>query len=164
MFTRKESLELEGYTDSDWGGCPDTGRSTGGFVFLLGGAAVSWSSRRQTSNALSSCEAEYMAACEAAKEGIWLRETLSQLEQPRSGPVMVKCDSQSAMSLMKNPVLHIRTKHINIQYHYIRETIEKGEVYFVFCRTELMVADSLTKAVPESKVVFCRTQMGVKHT
>jgi hypothetical protein len=163
VFTRGRSLELKGYTDSDWGGCPDTGRSTGGYVFLLGGAAISWSSQRQKSSALSSCEAEYMAACGAAKEAIWTKEMLHQLGHPKEEPVKILSDSESAMNLMKNPVLHQKTKHIGIQFHFVRELIEKGDVSFSYCKRDFMVADSLTKAVSRVKVEFCRTMMGIQQ-
>ena len=157
----QSEVQLEGYTDSDWGGCLDSRKSTGAYLFKLGGAAVSWASRRQTSVALSSCEAEYMAACMASKEAVWQRSFLEELGEPRTGPVEIKSDSESALNLMKNPVFHSKTKHIGIQYHFTRELVGKGDVSFVFCRTAFMVADSLTKAVPREKVEFCRDQMGL---
>lgn len=163
-YVRKEGeIELEGFTDADWGGCPDTRRSTGAYVFKLGGAAVSWASRRQTSVALSTCEAEYMAACTAAKEAVWLKEMMCQLGCPRNGAVQIRTDSESAINLIKNPVLHNKTKHIGIQYHYVRELKEREEIRFSYCPTDLMIADSLTKAVPREKVEFCRSQMGLQE-
>ncbi len=80
-YVRNSEFKLEGFTDSDWGGCPDTRISTGAYVFLLGGAAVSWASKGQSSIALSSCEAEYMAACFAAKEAIWIKK-LHRTQEP----------------------------------------------------------------------------------
>ena len=88
----QSEVQLEGYTDSDWGGCLDSRKSTGAYLFKLGGAAVSWASRRQTSVALSSCEAEYMAACMASKEAVWERSFLEELGEPRTGPVEIKSD------------------------------------------------------------------------
>ena len=163
-YVRGEKLRLEGYTDADWGGCVDTRRSTGAYVFKLGGAVVSWASKRQNSVSLSTCEAEYMAACSAAKEAVWMNEMMIQLGFPRSETVQIKTDSQSALNLIKNPVLHSKTKHIGIQYHFVRELADKGEITFTYCPTELMIADSLTKAVPREKVEFCRSQMGVECT
>ena len=122
---------------------------------------MSWASKRQTAVALSSCEAEYMAACQAAKEAVWQRGLLEELEEPRQWPVEIRSDSQSGLNLMANPVFHSKTKHIGIQYHYVRELISKGDVTFSFCPTENMVADSLTKSVNREKTEFCRRQMGL---
>ena len=95
-------------------------------MFLLSGGAISWSSKRQPTVALSSTEAEYMAATSASKEGLWLKRFVSELgwEQKK---VEILCDNQSALKLMKNPTYHARTKHISVQYHFVRELIEAGE-------------------------------------
>ena len=160
-FKRGDSIQMGGYCDSDWGGCLMTRRSTSGYVFLLGGAAVSWSSKRQTSVAMSSCEAEYMAASHAAKEALWETSFLQELGVMNRLKVTVQCDSQSALRLMKNPQFHSKTKHIDIHVHFIRELVETGRVNFEFCGTDLQVADALTKGVPGPKFRFCRLEMGV---
>ena len=162
-YVRNGEIKLEGYSHSDWGGCPDTRRSTGAYVFKLGEAVVSWASRRLTTVALSSCEAEYMAACTAAKEAVWISKLLQELKYPWRGAVPIKTDSQSAANLIKNPLVHNRSKHIGIQYHYVRELAENNQVHFIYCPTELMIADSLTKAVQRDKVEFCRRQMGLQE-
>ncbi len=114
-------------------------------MFLLGGAAVSWASKRQSSVTLSSCEAQYMAACFAAKEAIWIKKLLTELRNPWKGPIRIHPDSQSAASLIKTPIVHSRSKHIGIQYHYVTDLAESKEVSFTYCPTEVMVADRLTK-------------------
>ena len=159
----KENSEekLTGYTDSDWGGCQDSRRSTTGIVFTYCGAAISWSSKRQRTVALSSCEAEYMAACEAAKEATWLKQLLTEMGVSLSDPIPVYFDSKSAMALIQNPVHHERSKHIEIRHHFVREKVEDKTVEFHYVPTDLLIADMLTKGVLEAKTKICRDGMGV---
>ena len=102
-----------------------------------------------------------MASNHAAREAIWLREFLEELGYPQ-GTTVIKSDSQSAMSLMKNATHHPKTKHIRKQWHYVRELIESKEVRFDFISTKFQIADALTKAVPREKLEFCREGMGVR--
>ncbi len=119
-YERSDSGTLIGYSDADWAGDQDDRRSTTGNVFLLGGGAVSWLSKKQSTVALSTAEAEYVALSQAAQECVWLRRLLSDLGMDVS-PVMILEDNQGAIAIAKNPVDHSRTKHIDIRYHYIRE-------------------------------------------
>ena len=118
-FIRQGEIKLTGFTDSDWESCIDTRRSITGYVFKLGGAAVSWCSRRQRSVALSSCEAEYVAACEGTREAIWERAFLHELGFTQSDPTIIYCDSQSAIQLIQNPVFHDKSKHIQGKMHFV---------------------------------------------
>ena len=145
QFKRQKSTEIVGFCDSDWGGDLDTRRSTTGYVFLLGGGAFSWCSKRQGGSALSSCEAEYTAAAQAAMEVAWQRSFLEELGLGKREPIVIGCDSQSALNLIDNPVYHERSKHIGIKFHYVREQVLKGEVEFVYVPTKFLVADDLTK-------------------
>ncbi|CAL5395053.1 unnamed protein product [Camellia sinensis] len=115
---------LEGYTDSDMAGDLDGSKSTSGFLFTFAGGAVSWQSKLQNYVALSTTEAEYITAAEAGKEMLWLQRFLQELGLKQE-KFMVHCDSQSAIDLSKNSMYHSRTKHINIQYHWIREVMER---------------------------------------
>jgi transposase InsO family protein len=142
---------LTGWTDSDWAGDLDDSRSTAGYVFLLAGGAISWASRKQTSVALSSTEAEYMAQKNAATEGIWLRGLLEELTLRDNAPTTIWADNQGAIDLVENPVHHRRTKHISIQYHYTRECVANGEIELVYVPTEEMIADGLTKGQPRAR-------------
>jgi hypothetical protein len=139
----------------------DTRRSTTGYVYLLHGGAISWSSRRQATVAASTTEAEYMAAAAATKEAVWLRKLLKDLGI-NAGTVNIMADNQSAIKLTKNPIASARSKHIDVVYHFARERVARKEVLFEYVPTSQMVADALTKAVPEAKFLYCREHMGVR--
>lgn len=140
-----------GYSDSDWAGDIDTRRSTGGYVFLMSGAAISWSSKLQTSPALSSTEAEYMAITRAAQEAIWLRRLLEDLGYRQVDPTSLLGDNQGALALAKNPGNHPRTKHIALRHHFIRFAIDDGQIQLDYVPTGEMAADGLTKGLTGEK-------------
>lgn len=151
---------LEAYCDADYAGDIDSRRSTTGYLFLLNGGAISWSSRLQQTVAASTTEAEYMAAAASIKEALWMRRLLAELGHD-PGTILIKADSQSAIKLLKNPIVSMRSKHIDVIYHFARERVARNDVAFVYVRTDHMAADSLTKALPAPKFTFCRTAMGV---
>ena len=115
---------LHGFVDADWGSDVNDRKSTSGYAFMLAGGAISWSSKKQTSVALSSTEAEYIAGTHGAKEAIWLRQFLEQIHFPPSSPTILHIDNQSAIVIAKNPEFHDRTKHIDIRHHFLRKTQE----------------------------------------
>ncbi|XP_076930795.1 uncharacterized protein LOC143595730 [Bidens hawaiensis] len=123
-FKGKDTF-LRGYSDADLGGCKKTFKSTTGYVFTVGGTAVCWMSRLQKSVALSTTEAEYMAAAEASKELVWLRTFLEELGK-KQAEFFLYCDNESAVKLAKNPVYHSKTKHIGRRYHFVRDLISDG--------------------------------------
>lgn len=155
-------INVRGYCDADYAGDVDTRRSTTGYVFMLNGGAISWSSKRQPTVAASTTEAEYMAAANAVKEALWLRKLLSELHLP-SSTISIYADNQSAIKLLKNPITTNRAKHIDVIHHFARERVIRKEVEFEYIDTTKMIADNLTKAVPEGKHIFCRDSMGVKQ-
>eukprot|EP00253_Pinus_taeda_P025672 PITA_25672 len=136
-------------------------KSTSGCCFGLGSAVVSWFSRKQQSVALSSAEAEYMAASLASCEAIWLRKMLFGLFGQPLRPSVIYCDNQSCIKLTENPVFHDRSKHIGIRYQFIRDYVQKGAVKIEYISTDEQVADILTKALPRGKHVYFRDKMGV---
>jgi len=136
-----------GYCDADWAGDLEDRRSTIGFVFMMGGGATSWSNKQQPTIALSTTEAEYMASTQATKEAICMINLMKELGYMKEKKAtVIRCDNQGAISLTKNPTQHARTKHIDVEHHFVRERVENGEVTFEYCSTEEMVADVLTKA------------------
>ena len=151
---------LLGYCDADYAGDLDTRRSTTGYVFIMHGGAVCWSSKRQPTVAASTTEAEYMAAANAVKEGLWLRTLLRDLHLEIS-VISIMADNQSAIKLLKNPISSMRSKHIDVIYHFARERVVHKEIQFHYISTNKMVADMLTKAVPRDKLEFCCEQIGL---
>jgi len=157
-----DPLTIHGYTDSDWGNDTMDRRSVTGWVFKLYGGAVSWQSRKQRTPALSSVEAEYMATTQACKEAMWWRYFLTELGLPPKGPTVIYSDSQGSIALAKNPEHHDRTKHIDIQYHFIRHQVTVGTVALQYISTEDMVADVLTKPLSKERHRMLITRMGVE--
>ncbi len=151
---------MEGYCDSDYAGDTDTRRSTTGFVYILSGGAISWSSKLQPTVAVSTSEAEYMAAAQAVREALWLRTLLSDFGIT-AGAMKIYCASQGAIKLLKHPIASIRSKHIDVIHHFARERVARKEVCFEYCSTEGMVADGLTKPLPIRKFRFCCSGMGI---
>jgi len=160
-YTRSAPSALIGYTDADYGGELDSRRSTTGYVFVLAGGAISWSSRLQTTVAVSTAEAEYMASAAATKEALWLRTLLTDMGYPITGPITIYGDNQAAIKLLKHPIASARSKHIDIIYHFARERVASGEVEFSYISTNDMVADCMTKPVPRPKLLSCMTGMGM---
>ena len=153
-------IELMGYCDADWAGDANDRRSTTGYAFILGDGVVSWSSKRQPTVALSTTEAEYMAASHCTREAIWLRQLMADVRCKQVGGTLVMCDNQGAIALAKNPVHHARTKHIDVQHHFVREKVERGLIRLEYCPTEDMVADVLTKALARERHERLRKMMG----
>jgi hypothetical protein len=162
QFNNFSSSDINGFCDSDWAGDLDDNKSTTGWVFVYGGAAISWQSKKQKSTAQSSCEAEYYAAGMAGNEVSWLKSIMYELGFCSNKPIVVASDSQSAMNLAANPIWHEKSKHIATRWNAIRELIHNNKLLLSKINTNFQIADSLTKAVPGPKVVFCREGMGLR--
>ncbi|KAJ0589103.1 putative RNA-directed DNA polymerase [Helianthus annuus] len=160
-YNKIQELKLVGYSDSDWAACIDDRKSVSAYVFHLGGAAIAWSSKKQASVALSSTEAEYIAASGATCEAIWLRRVLEDFGFKQLEATTIFCDNKSTISLSKNPVLHKRSKHIELRYHFMREMVEQDQIKLEHCSTHEQLADVLTKSLAREKFVFYRLQLGV---
>ena len=146
VFRKDTEDDIVGYSDSDYAGTKDGRKSTGAYTFLLAGAPISHCSKLQPTVALSTCEAEYMALTEAAKEAIWCARFLTELGYRKKGhPVLLRGDNQGSIALAENPEFHRRTKQIEIKWHWIREVVELGKIKIKFISTKEMVADRLTK-------------------
>jgi hypothetical protein len=153
-------VNIHGFVDADWAGDLDRRRSTSGYVFNLFGGAISWMSKRQVVVALSTTKVEYMAATHASKEEVWLQILCSGIGLVQQA-VRIECESQSAIFLAKNPAYHSKTKHIDVQYHFVRDMIEEKKVSLMKVDTLKNVADSLKKSVSTEKFSWCRGSMGI---
>jgi hypothetical protein len=162
VFSRKEgSPKIVGFSDADHAGDIDNRRSTTGSLFLIGDSPVTWQSQKQQSVALSSCEAEYMAASASACQAVWLQRLLGELLDEKREAVKIFIDNKSAIQLCKNPVLHERSKHIDTRYHFIREKVADGKVAVEYVSTTNQLADILTKALGRAQFQNLRARIGV---
>lgn len=150
-----------GYADADWGGCLDTRRSTTGYLFRTFGGPIAWRSRRQTTTALSTAEAEYMASSDATRQAIWLRQLLNDLGQGSSTPLTILNDNNAAIQLSRNPVNHDRTKHIDMRHHFLREKVADSTIELEHVNSENNLADLLTKPLASDQFATLRTKLGV---
>ena len=153
-----------GYSDSDFGGDTDDRKSTSGYIFQVGGTGISWRSKKQTSVALSTAEAEYIALSQAAQEAIWLRQLNTDLLCKPQQPTTVYEDNQAAISMSKNPQAHGKSKHIEIKYHFIREQVINKNIEVKYCSTDNMIADMLTKGLSKEKFQKLRQLAGVTQS
>lgn len=158
---KKGAVHLVGFSDSDLAGDVDTRKSTTGVFFFLGDNLITWQSQKQKVVALSSCEAEYIAATTAACQGVWLARLLAELKGEEADAVTLNVDNQSAIQLSKNPVFHDRSKHIETRYHYIRECIEEDRVKIEFVSTNDQLADILTKSLGRDRFNELCTRIGL---
>lgn len=161
-YSHVSNLKLFGFSDSDWAGSLDDRRSTSGFLFSLGSGAITWTSKKQATVALSSSEAEYVAAAAAATcQAIWIRRILEDLHQPQLGATEIFCDNIAAILISRNPSHHGRVKHIDIRHHFLREKVTEGQIKLEDCSTTEQAADILTKALPPRKFLYFRKIFGV---
>ena len=142
------STTLTAYSDADCAGCPDSRRSTSGYCVYYGDSLISWSSKRQTTVSRSSAEAEYHVVAHAVAECCWLRQLLQELHRPLRAATLVYCDNVSAIYMSSNPVQHRRTKHIEIDIHFIREKVSLGEARVLHVPSALQFTDVMTKGLP----------------
>ena len=161
IFEARPQEGLVGYSDSSYNVDPDDGKSTTGHIFYFGGNPITWCSQKQEIVALSSCEAEFMAATETAKQAIWLQDLLSELFGGNSKKVVIRINNKSAIALSKNPVFHGRSKHIHTRFHFIRECVEKGLMSIEHVAGVKQKADILTKALGRIKFKEMRQFIGV---
>jgi hypothetical protein len=151
-YTASSDIQLHGFTDSDWAGSAEDRKSTSGMRFILGSAMISWGNKKQKSVALSTAEAEYIAACEACTKAVWLRKLISDLFDQIPDSTIIHCDNQSCIRLSEHPMFHERSKHIEIKYYFIRDKVQEGEVKLQCIPTDEQTTDILTK--PLSKIKF----------
>ena len=152
---------LEVFSDVDWAS-QEHWHSISGYIFMMGGGTVSWSSKKQAIVVLSTTEAEYITATHAAKEALWIRMFLAEIAHPLRKPITIHLDNISAISITKNDEYHPRTKHIDIQYHFIRHSVQENLLNIDYVPTADMVADMLTKGLPRHKVLHMNQLVGLR--
>ena len=159
FYSSSTIVSLSSYTDFDWAGDSSDRRSTACYVFQLGSGLISWSSKKVKTLSLSSCEAEYRAT----KEAFWLRHVLTELGLAPKLSTVLKCDNQGAIQLAYNPVYHSKTKHLDLDAHYIRELVADGILSLQYCPTEQQAADIFTKSFTEAKFVHLCSLLGMRE-
>ena len=161
FYAHEQEPELFGYSDADWAGDVDTRRSTSGYVFQIGSSTISWSSKKQSTVAKSSTEAEYVALSSATQEAIWLRSLMGDLGRQLDGPTIIYEDNQGAIELAKKAKYHNRTKHIDICHHFVRERVISNEILVIYCPAGDMIADIMTKGLSKLAFEKLRDLLGV---
>jgi histone deacetylase 1/2 len=144
-------MQISAFSDADWAGSVDDRRSTGGFAVYFGNNLVSWNARKQATVSRSSTEAEYKSMANATAEVIWLQSLLAELGIRLREPPRLWCDNLGATYLSANPVFHARAKHIEIDFHFVRERVAKKQLQIRFISTKDQVADGFTKALTAPK-------------
>ena len=167
-YERNEEQHLTsivGYSDADFAGDRDGRKSTSGFVFMLAGGAVSWSSKKQTITAQSTVEAEYIALSFAVREGLWLRKLMAEtFLQPAKEPLDIRVDNQDSIALASNDLISERSKHIGIKYHLVKDVVRSGEIRVQYIPTAEMTAEVLTKLLSASRHDTNRASLGIGQT
>ncbi|CAL1362591.1 unnamed protein product [Linum trigynum] len=151
FFSSQGSMALQAFSDSDFAGCVDTRRSTSGWCIRFGSSFISWRSKKQDRVSKSSTKAEYMAMSEVSSEVIWLQRLLADFGVSCSSPVDLFVDNTSAIQIAVNPVMHERTKHIELHIHYVRDLVRDGVLHVHYVASEDQIADLLTKSLPISR-------------
>jgi hypothetical protein len=159
-YSSSSVLSLCGYSDADFAGCLLERKSTFGTSQFLGTSLVSWSSRKQSSVSLSTTEAEYVASASCCSQLLWMMATLRDFDLDFHH-VPLLCDSTSAISVAKNLVLHSRTKHIDVRFHFLRDHYEKGDIELRYIDTTRQLADILTKPLDQKTFVHLPGELGV---
>ncbi|XP_050232866.1 secreted RxLR effector protein 161-like [Mercurialis annua] len=161
FYKRGGEEKLVAYSDSDYAGDVEDRKSTSGYVFLLSSGVVAWSSKKQPVVTLSTTEAEFIAAASCACQSIWMRRILEKLGLQQSKCTDVFCDNSSTIKLSKNPVMHGRSKHIDVRFHFLRDLTMDGVVKLEYCGSKDQLADIMTKPLTLEVFERLRELLGV---
>ncbi|CAA7020424.1 unnamed protein product [Microthlaspi erraticum] len=160
-ITPSKTTTLTAYTDADWAGCPNTRRSTSSYCLYLGDNLILWSSKRQHTVSQSSAEAEYRGVANAVAELVWVRNLLLEIHYPITTTTLVYCDNVSAVYLSTNPIQHQRTKHVEIDIHFVCEKVALGQVRMLHKPSSHQYADIFTKGLPSALFQDFRSSLRV---
>jgi histone deacetylase 1/2 len=160
-FRPSNSMVVSAFSDADWAGCVDDRRSTGGFAVFLGPNLISWSARKQPTVSRSSTEAEYKALANATAELIWIQQLLRELQIPHQSVGRLWCDNIGARYLSANPVFHARTKHIEIDFHFVRERVAQKLLDIRYIHTDDQLVDGFTKPILVSRMKSFRINLNL---
>lgn len=162
MFAKNGHLDVQGYTDADWAGNQTDRRSTSGYLTFVGGNLVTWRSKKQNVVALSSAEAEFRGISKGLCELLWLKKLLTELGYCPQREMELFCDNKAAIDISHNPVQHDRTKHVEIDRHFIKENLDAKVIRIPFVKSEDQLADVLTKAVAARLFQSCLAKLGLE--
>ncbi|CAH9085925.1 unnamed protein product [Cuscuta epithymum] len=163
FLNRSTPLTLSVFSDSDWGGVTDGGLSTTAYVLYLGGNIISWKSAKQKTVSRSSTEAEYKAIANASAEMLWVRSLLTELGISLVSTPQLFCDNQGATYVCSNPVFHSRMKHFALDFFFVRELVEHGQLIVKHISTKHQIADILTKPLGKAPFQLFRSKLGVSN-
>lgn len=158
-YAKQHTPQLEGFCDASWANNEDYS-SISGFAYLFGGSLISWSSKKQPIIALSSTEAEYVAATSAAQEALWFQTLLSELSYSQQ-TIMIHEDNEACINLSKNPQEFKRTRHIQVKYHFIRTLVKANKIKLIYCNTKSQLADMFTKGINAPRLVELSSKLGL---
>ena len=163
FYMKNGHLDLLAYTDADWAGDRDDMKSTYGYFTLVGGNLITWKSKKPKVGALSSAEAEFRGITKGITKVIWIKKLLSELHLAQKKACNLFCDNKAAIGISKNPVQHDRTKHVEINRHFIKEKLEKNVISLPFMRLEDQLADILTKAITSEAFEETLCKLGISN-